>query len=255
MSLHSDYHGHDDVRIGNGKTLPISHTGHSIFNSSTHSYFLKNILHVPDSCANLLSVTSFTTANNVSVEFFPTYFLIKDILTRQVLHTGPNDNGLYSMLFDSVSSPTRSPTAFVASSLSQWHNILGHANYGTINHILGRHRLPFHKNKLRSCNACNVAKSHKLPFSLSNFQAKEPLELICSDLWGPAPIESVDGCRYYVLFFDHYIKYSWIYFIKFKSEVLSVFIKFRHLVESFFNRSIKSFQQIGEANIKHYLNI
>ena len=45
-----------------------------------------------------------------------------------------------------------------------------------------------------------------------------------------------------MLFSDHYSKYSWIYFIKFKSEVFNVFIKFRHLVEKFFNRSIKSFQ-------------
>ena len=44
------------------------------------------------------------------------------------------------------------------------------------------------------------------------------------------------------LFYDHYSKYCWIYFVKFKSEVLSVFIKFRHLVERFFNRTIKSFQ-------------
>ena len=110
------------------------------------------------------------------------------------------------MLFDSIHSPRRAPTTFAASSLSQWHNILGHANHSTINYILRQHYLPFHKNKLHSCHACNVAKSHKLPFSLSTFQAKEPLELICSNLWSPTPVESIDGLIYYVLFYDHYSK-------------------------------------------------
>ena len=90
--------------VDNGKSPSISHIGHSIYCSSNRPYFLNNILRVPDFCANLLSVKSFTTANNVSVEFFLNYFLIKDIPKRQVLHIGLNDHGLYSMLFDYVHS-------------------------------------------------------------------------------------------------------------------------------------------------------
>ena len=92
------------------------------------------------------------------------------------------------------------------------------------------------------CHACSVSKIHKLPFPASHYVATAPLDLICSDLWGPSPINSCDNKHFYVLFFDHYSKYSWLFFIQSKSKVLSVFIEFRHLVEKFFGRSIKSFQ-------------
>lgn len=45
-----------------------------------------------------------------------------------------------------------------------------------------------------------------------------------------------------MIFFDHFSKYTWIYFLRFKSEVLSVFIQFRTLVEKYFGRHIKCFQ-------------
>ena len=68
------------------------------------------------------------------------------------------------------------------------------------------------------------------------------MELICSDLWGPAPVSSADNFRYYVIFYDHYSKYTWIYFLQHKSEVLSIFQQFRTIVEKHFDRSIKMFQ-------------
>lgn len=87
-----------------------------------------------------------------------------------------------------------------------------------------------------------MSKSHKLPFSESNYHAKQPLELLCSDVWGPAPFVSIDGYRYYVIFYDHYSKYSWLYFLKQKSDVLPIFIQFRTLVEKYFGLPIKNFQ-------------
>jgi len=34
-----------------------------------------------------------------------------------------------------------------------------------------------------------------------------PLKLIFSDVWGPAPLFSSDGYRYFVIFVDAYTKY------------------------------------------------
>ena len=128
-------------------------------------------------------------------------------------------------------------------SLSQWHSRLGHSNFITIRQALQQANIPFSVNKNHDpYHACSVSKSHKLPFELSTYKATGPLDLICYDLWGPFTITSIDGKCYYVLFFDHFSKYCWIYFVKYKSKVLSVFIKFRHLIEKYFGRPIKSFQ-------------
>jgi hypothetical protein len=52
---------------------------------------------------------------------------------------------------------------------------------------------------------------HKLPFVHSQFQSTQPLELVHSDVWGPAPISSSNGYKYYLLFVDDFSRYSWLF--------------------------------------------
>jgi histone deacetylase 1/2 len=40
------------------------------------------------------------------------------------------------------------------------------------------------------CDACQRAKSHQLPYSLSSHVTTMPLELIHTDVWGPARASS-----------------------------------------------------------------
>jgi len=82
-----------------------------------------------------------------------------------------------------------------------------------------------------------VINSH---FQIS-LKSTRPLELIYSDVWGHAPIRSLDGFVYYVIFIDHFSKYIWLYPMKFKSDVFSIFGQFKSLVEKFFNLPIISF--------------
>jgi hypothetical protein len=52
-------------------------------------------------------------------------------------------------------------------------------------------------------DACQQGKSHQLPFSLSSHVTHDLLELIQSDVCGPAQT-SVSGHTYYVSFVDAY---------------------------------------------------
>ena len=63
-----------------------------------------------------------------------------------------------------------------------------------------------------------------LPFQKSHFTASSPFELVHSNLWGPAPITSVNGFNYYVLFVDHFTRFTWIYLLQSKSEVFDKFV-------------------------------
>jgi histone deacetylase 1/2 len=58
-----------------------------------------------------------------------------------------------------------------------------------------------------------------------------PLELIFSDGWGPAPILSSNGFRYFVIFVDAHIKFIWFYPRSVKFDVFNVFHQFQVLVE------------------------
>lgn len=57
------------------------------------------------------------------------------------------------------------------------------------------------------CNACQLAKSHQLPYVPSNHRTLAPLDLIHSDVWGPAPC-SVNGFKYYISFIDDLNKFT-----------------------------------------------
>lgn len=92
------------------------------------------------------------------------------------------------------------------------------------------------------CQPCVFAKMHRLSYTESTSQHLSPLDLIHSDLWGPAPITSSNGFSYYVSFIDHSSRYVWIYLLKAKSEVYSVFLQFKALVENQLNTKIKAIQ-------------
>ena len=80
---------------------------------------------------------------------------------------------------------------------------------------------------------------HKLPFEQSQFQSTQPLELVHSDVWGPAPVNSSNGYRYYLLFVDDFSRFSWLFLLKHKSEVLTTFKHFKATVENQLSKQIK----------------
>ena len=48
------YQGHEQIRVGNGKSLSIKHVGTTQLLSPTSSFQLNNVLHVPQISQNLL---------------------------------------------------------------------------------------------------------------------------------------------------------------------------------------------------------
>jgi len=68
------------------------------------------------------------------------------------------------------------------------------------------------------------------------------LELIFSDVWGPAPMFSSGGFRYFVIFVDAHTKHIWYSPLVVKSDVFSTFQRFQTFVERQFSLKIKSVQ-------------
>lgn len=63
QSFIQPYHGHDQIFIGNGQGLLITHTGHVHINTQNGELILKIVLVVPQLKKNLLSVSQFTFDN------------------------------------------------------------------------------------------------------------------------------------------------------------------------------------------------
>ncbi len=116
-----------------------------------------------------------------------------------------------------------------------WHHRLGHpSDRVLVSALPSLSSCIFVSNKhvQHHCKHCLIGKMHKLPFAHSQFQSTQPLELVHCDVWGPAPVNSCNGYRYYLLFVDDFSRFSWLFLLKSKSEVLNTFKHFKATVEN-----------------------
>ncbi|CAJ2672130.1 unnamed protein product [Trifolium pratense] len=122
---------------------------------------------------------------------------------------------------------------------------LGHPNSVVLSHLF-KNRLLGNKNIVSnaslSCSVCKLAKSKTLPFSSGAYRASTCFEMIHSDVWGMSPVVSHARYKYFVTFIDDYSRFTWIYFLRAKSEVFSMFKKFLTYVETQFHGSVKIFR-------------
>jgi histone deacetylase 1/2 len=181
---------------------------HWSFEFSSSSLHLKDILHVPHIHKNLLSVYRLVSDNDVFVEFHCHFFCVKDKATEKIVLHGRSHGELYPIPFDKASSSfSRQASASVKVSSSQWHQHLGHPSNNVVHNIVKTHELTCSSNNLPLvCDACQRAKSHQLSYTASSRVSTMPLELIHSDVWGPAHVSS-GGYKYYVSFVDDYSRF------------------------------------------------
>uniref|UniRef100_A0A2N9G9A2 Integrase catalytic domain-containing protein n=1 Tax=Fagus sylvatica TaxID=28930 RepID=A0A2N9G9A2_FAGSY len=105
LSLHTPYIGTDDIMIGDGSNLPITHTGSTSLKTSQHTFTLDNVL-----CA---------------------------LHTGTILLQGQTKDGVYEW-------PTSSPfTAFstIKTTSFDWHHRLGHPAFSILKHIVSSNHL------------------------------------------------------------------------------------------------------------------
>jgi histone deacetylase 1/2 len=223
--------------------MDIHHIGHSVIHTPNHDLHLNNILHVPQTTKSLLSTSRLARDNHAFVEYWPNEFFVKDQDTREVLLKGRCVDGLYPLPSSSTSlSSSHHVHGAVKSSSSLWHRRLGHPSSTIVRQVLQDNNISFSEvNKESVCDACQMAKSHQLPYPKSTSVSTSPLELVFSDVWGPAS-ESFGRFKYYVSFIDDYSKFTWIYLLKKKSDVFQIFRDFQHHVERLFDKKILAMQ-------------
>uniref|UniRef100_A0A8R7VE00 Retrovirus-related Pol polyprotein from transposon TNT 1-94 n=1 Tax=Triticum urartu TaxID=4572 RepID=A0A8R7VE00_TRIUA len=242
VTMKEKYRSKDQIHTASGEGMSISHFGHSIFRTPHRNIHLRKILHVPSANKSLLSVHRIALDNHVFLEFHPLFFLIKDQATRTVLYRGRCVGGLY-LLIPEFRGPNKYACGAIKLSSTRWHDRLGHASFSLVENLLRKNNLPFvgERHNETICDSCQKAKSHQLPYPTSSSVSTKPLQLIFSDVWGPAPT-SVGRHTYYVSFIDDFSKFSWIYLLKKRSDVFQVFKNFQALVERKFDSKIIAVQ-------------
>ena len=128
------------------------------------------------------------------------------------------------------------------------HVRLGHPNISKFRVIVPR----FCSMSSIECESCQLRKHTRVSFPKNLDQrTKSPFKFVHTDIWGPSQTESILGFQYFVTFIDDYCRCPWLFLMKTRVELFSIFQKFHAKVRTQFNTSICI---LRSDNAKEYLS-
>ncbi|RVW52892.1 Retrovirus-related Pol polyprotein from transposon TNT 1-94 [Vitis vinifera] len=218
----------DDWVLDSGASLGCCGSGRcriSLPNGSV--WLLEKVRHIPDLRRNLISVGQLDDEGHAILFVGGTWKVTKG---ARVLARGKKTGTLY------MTSCPRDTIAVADASTdtSLWHRRLGHMSEKGMKMLLSKGKLPELKSiDFDMCESCILGKQKKVSFLKTGRTPKaEKLELVHTDLWGPSPVASLGGSRYYITFIDDSSRKVWVYFLKNKSDVFVTFKKWKAMVET-----------------------
>jgi hypothetical protein len=207
------------------------------------------VLHVPQLRNNLLSILYLTRAKgfNIFVDQNALWFrLRKDNITLFCASINSNNSARLDGTVEPISEYAHL-TSTLPLDLSLWHRRLAHHNYADVRKMI-REKLVTGMEINSSdkpdpiCEPCLAGKMKSNPFPSTGNRAKEPLELVHSDLHGPLPVQSHTGARYWMTFIDDYSDFKGAVPLKKKSDAFNAFKIFKAHAETHFGTKLKALQ-------------
>ena len=206
------------------------------------SLLLTSVLYVPNSPFNLISISKLTCDINCLITFSDNFVTLQDRSTGRTIGIRRESHGLFLLSSFSTACTSMDTPLLI-------HSRLGHLNISKFQIMVPR----FSSLSSIKCESCQLGKHTRVPFPRClNQLTKSPFELIHTDVWGPSQTESTLGFRYFVTFIDDYSRCTWLFLIKTRAELFSIFQKFHAKVRTRFNISIHI---IRSDNAKEYLLI
>jgi len=215
------------VRIGNDEYIPVKGKGTVAIKGNSGIKLILDVLFVPEIDLNLLSVGQLLE-KGYSVVFKDKHCSISDPVGLEIftIKMKGKSFSLDWMEKESAAFPS------TINKTELWHKRLGHFNQATLVQMQKKKMvqgMPNLEEEITVCSSCQYGKQNRLSFPLNKaWRAMKKLQLIHIDVAGPLKTISLNGSRYYIDFIDDYTRMCWVYFLKFKTEVASVFLKFKN---------------------------
>jgi len=148
------------------------------------------------------------------------------------LHSQPNTQGRLIQAYYTVQADDSAARIWL------WHQRLGHPSFLILQHMFPV--LFLHNNVSKfQCETCELSKHHHVSFSPSINKSDAHFVLVHTVVWGPSRMVSLSGYQWFVSFIDYFSRTTWVYLLKNKSDVFSVFQIFYKMVHTQFNTTIK----------------
>jgi len=247
LSHFTSYHQIHPIsfKLPNGNQL-IANYSRSVFINQDH--VLDNVLYILNFTFNLLSVTKLIDNLSCVIVFYSNVCHIKDKSSLKMIGSAEMQGRLYILRVPSYqnlqikpvkSSHITSIVNFTASDLEiLWHFWLGHVSNKSLDVI--KNKFPFVKyNKSFICDICHLAKQKRLPFPLSASKSKKCFDLIHVDVWGLYSLSSIHGHKYFLTIVDDYSRYTCVFPLKQKSEVVNILEDFVVFIQIQIETTIK----------------
>lgn len=205
---------------------------------------IRDVLHVPKLCTNLLSVSSLVN-KGLTVKFDSSGCTIKNDIGG-LIAAGSLENGMFKL--NQAKSNAMSITTKNYSESKLWHRRFGHVGrtkFTKIKDIFPDVIKCDNLDKDELCVICEKGKQSKKPFKRSDTRSSNVLELVHSDVCGPMNVDSFGGSKFFLTFIDDYSHKSFVFMIKQKSEVFEKFKEFKSLAETQTGRKIKILRTDG----------
>ncbi|MCO5582254.1 hypothetical protein L7F22_036146 [Adiantum nelumboides] len=101
--------------------------------------------------------------------------------------------------------------------------------------------LPTVRSPTGVCEPCQLGKQHRVAFpKQASTRASAPLALVHTDLCGPMSTSSLSGLCYMLVLVDDFSRYTWVSFLKLKSEAFASIRDWKAMVEKEKDLKVKS---------------
>ena len=185
-----------------------------------------------------------TRTLNFSISFFPDHCFIQDLLTKRIIGRGRESKVLYIL----ETKVSKSVVCYRVVTQFELHCRLGHPFLPLLKKLYPQ----FSSLSSLNCESCQYAKLHRVHLCPKvNKRASAPFELIHYDIWGPCPVLSPIGFKYFVTFLDDFSRVTWFYLMKSCSEIFSHFSAFCAEIQTQFHVFVQTFRS---DNAKKYLS-
>lgn len=122
-----------------------------------------------------------------------------------------------------------------------WHLRLGHPGRHSLRQTLHHLDYSCSKSSSHACQACQLGKHVRLPFSSSDSVSYVPIQVIHADVW-TSPVASCSGFQFYLVLIDDLTHYVWTFPLNHKSDVLACLLSFYSYVQTRFQLPLIAFQ-------------
>ena len=204
---------------------------------------LTSVLYVPNFPFNLISISKLTRDLHCVLTFSHNSVTLQDRRTGKTIGIRHESQGLFHL-----SSPLCSIACTSTKVPLLLHNRLGYPSLSKFRKLVP------HFSSLSSleCESYQLGKHTRVLFPKRlDPRTKSHFELVHANVLGPSRCTSTLGFRYFVTFIDDYSRCAWLFLMKTRAELFSIFQKFNAEICTQFNTYIRI---LRSDNAKEYFS-